>query len=491
MDPVSILLGCRGRAYVAECRDPLGVGPGGKVGSTIRRRLGTPMEMESRTGPSFSPGILALDQVSLRGGAASWHMAPPDILFLRTPTGTEVADIREVVSPASPAGFPIAWSTDCASVRTTGSTEPTGQRRQCRQSADSRGRPTAGEDDFSFDPDTGEVVRTSRSGGGFGLVFDDFGRAFTTYNINHLQHRFLLRKNAEQYPGFPPADLTASVSDHGEMSEIFPISAASTRPNHPSRRAISTLPGPGHPPLSTRFLRDLRDPPSWGRRGQSPYRDVLRPDGPGFSGRGAGIRVRVLRVPRARRSDPWVPKRSRRGTVPPRHAAGRYRAPDYIPEKVRRDLDLRAGADRGRIYRLYPTNAPQIAPVQPALDTADLPHPGRHPGPHQFLVAPDRPPTAGGTGRRHRRGIPSSGGNVGGPTLPRVAALWTLRGIHRLRAEDLLVGLQDLAPGVRENCMILAEDFHDEPRVHAAVCRARRIPTPRPVPNRIGAWGLE
>src|SRR5438552_3044747 len=45
--------------------------------------------------------------------------------------------------------------------------------------------------DFSFDPRSGNFATTSHGSGGFGLVFDDWGRSFVTHNINHIQHRFI------------------------------------------------------------------------------------------------------------------------------------------------------------------------------------------------------------------------------------------------------------------------------------------------------------
>ncbi|MFO1461520.1 MAG: PVC-type heme-binding CxxCH protein [Verrucomicrobiota bacterium] len=476
VDPVSICWDAAGRAYVAECRDyPLGVGPGGKVGSTIRRLEDTNGDGVPDRSVLFARDLSFVTSVTpWRGGILA--TAPPDILFLKDTNGDGVADIREVVLT----GFTRGVSDSLVNgLRFGPDNRIHGANGGNGGSVVNPRIPGVvlrlGEDDFSFDPDTGEVVRTGRSGGGFGLVFDDFGRAFTTYNINHLQHRFLLRKNAERYPGFPPADLTASVSDHGEMSEIFPISAASTRPNHPEQAGHFSAAGGLGILLSDAFPEDLRGSLLVGDVvGNLLHRDVLRPDGPGFS---AGRAQEESRSEFFSARDPAVrPVGAETGPDGALYLLDMQRDviehPDYIPEKVRRDLDLRAGADRGRIYRLYPTNAPQIAPVQPALDTADLPTLVATLGhtnswwrqtARRLLVE-----RADGTAEESLRRAATLGTNA----PARVAALWTLRGIHRLRAEDLLVGLQDLAPGVRENCMILAEDFHDEPRVHAAVCRA-------------------
>src|SRR5262249_19135842 len=47
--------------------------------------------------------------------------------------------------------------------------------------------------------------------------------------------------------------------------------------------------------------------------------------------------------------------------------------PEWIPEDVKHHLDLRAGADKGRIYRVYPEGAQlRVVPRLDQLDTAAL-----------------------------------------------------------------------------------------------------------------------
>ncbi|MBL9175687.1 MAG: c-type cytochrome [Verrucomicrobiales bacterium] len=483
VDPVSICWDAAGRAYVAECRDyPLGVGPDGKVGSTLRRLEDTDGDGVPDHSVLFARDLSFVTSVTpWRGGILA--AAAPDILFLKDTDGDGVADVREVVLT----GFTRGVSDSLVNgLRFGPDNRIHGANGGNGGSLVNPRTPGVvlrlGDDDFSFNPETGDVVRTGRSGGGFGLVFDDFGRAFTTYNINHLQHRFLLRRHAERYPGFPPADLTASVSDHGEMSEIFPISAAVTRPNHPEQAGHFSAAGGLGILLSDAFPQDLRGSLLVGDVvGNLLHRDVLQSDGPGFS---AGRAPAESRIEFFSSRDPAVrPVAAETGPDGALYILDMQRDviehPDYIPEKVRRQLDLRAGADRGRIYRLFPTNAPRVAPARPALDTADLPtlvatlgHPNswwrqtaRRLLVERADVAAEEPVRRAATQNTSATG--------------RVAALWTLRGIHRLRAEDVLAGLQDPASGVRENGMILAEEFLNDSRVRAAVCQVAADPDAR------------
>src|SRR4030095_8953056 len=89
--------------------------------------------------------------------------------------------------------------------------------------------------DFSFDPKSGDFTPTYHTSGGFGLVFDDWGRSFVTYNINHLQQRIIPARYLDRYPGFPPVEAPSSISEHREMSRIYPVSEPETRVNHPEQ----------------------------------------------------------------------------------------------------------------------------------------------------------------------------------------------------------------------------------------------------------------
>ncbi|MGB1674355.1 MAG: hypothetical protein ACPHRA_14125, partial [Limisphaerales bacterium] len=61
------------------------------------------------------------------------------------------------------------------------------------------------------------------------------GRSFTPHNINHMLQRILPVSAMERFMGYPMGDGTVSISDHGEMARIFPVSEAMTRVNHPEQ----------------------------------------------------------------------------------------------------------------------------------------------------------------------------------------------------------------------------------------------------------------
>ena len=152
--------------------------------------------------------------------------APPEIIFLKDTDGDGQADRREVLFRGFELGVTdsnvngLRWGLDNRLHGANGGNG--GAIRSLR-------RPDVvvplRRMDFSFDPASGDFKPTCESSGGFGLVFDDWGRSFVTYNIDHIQQRIIPARYLERFPGFPPTAVTASISDHGEMARIFPDNA--------------------------------------------------------------------------------------------------------------------------------------------------------------------------------------------------------------------------------------------------------------------------
>src|SRR5205807_6534247 len=105
------------------------------------------------------------------------------------------------------------------------------------------------------------------------------------------------------------------------------------------------------------------------------HRVVLEPDGPGLRGyRAPGETDREFLAS----SDAWFrPTMLKTGPDGALWVADMYRAviehPEWIPDDWEARLDLRAGSDEGRIYRVYPTGKkPRPIPRLDTLDTAGL-----------------------------------------------------------------------------------------------------------------------
>ncbi len=459
VDPVALCWDAAGRAFVAECRDyPYGVGPDGKIGSTIRL-----LEDTDRDGKPDKATVFARD-LSYVTSVTPWRDGvlaanAPDLTFLKDTDGDGVADERETILTGFQRGVSdslfnsLRYGLDH---RIHGANGGNGG------SLSSPRRPgeilALGNDDFALNPDTGAVERTGRSGGGFGLVFDDFGRVFTTYNINHLQHRFLSRRQADRFPGFASLDLTGSISDHEEMSRIFPISTALTRPNHPEQAGHFSAAGGMGRVASEAFPDELRGSIFvCDVVGNLVHRDLIVPDGPVF--RATRTAAEQTNEFLASRDPHFRPVGLETGPDGALYLLDMQRDviehPDYIPAKVREKQDVRAGEDRGRIYRIVPKGG--LKPARQNLaraGEAELVRQLANENQWWRLTAQRLL-----LERRAAGSIPGLRQVVAGsPTaVARLHALWTLEGLGALRGEELRRGLADTHPGIRENALWLAE----------------------------------
>ncbi|HTI70848.1 MAG TPA: PVC-type heme-binding CxxCH protein [Candidatus Limnocylindria bacterium] len=472
VDPVSLCFDETGAAYVAECRDyPNGVGPNGKVGSTIRRLEDTDGDGIPDKVTIFASGFsFATSVTPWRGGILV--SAPPEILYLKDTNGDGVADVRQVrvtgfirgVSDSLVNGlqFQLDNRIHGANGGSGGTIGPPGD---AEEKLDLQGF------DFSFDPDSGACERTWVSGGGFGLVFDRWGRPFTTYNINHIQHGYISWRHINLYRGFNPEGMTASISDHEEMAAIYPRSTPQTRPNHPEQAGYFSAAGGMGIIDSPAFPADLQGSILVGDVvGNLVHRDVIHSAGASFiASRAASETNREFLAS----TDPHF--RPVGAQVGPDHALYLLvmqreiiEHPDYIPARVKATANLRAGDDRGRIYRITPKGGlPPARDIAKSLRTSELVNHLADPNPWwrktaQRLIV--------------ERNLLDQAPNLrslvehSDSPLARLHALWTLQGLKQLDRAVLATGLKDSEPGVRENALQLAEPFlEDAPELQKAV----------------------
>lgn len=120
-----------------------------------------------------------------------------------------------------------------------------------------------------------------------------------------------------------------------------------------------------------------------------------------------------------------------------------------IPDSILAEVDLLSGRERGRIYRIAPRGftpppPPRLGQATPAELVRALENPNawwRETAQRLLFERQDR--SAAPALRRMLKFNASE--------LARLHALWTLSGLDDLREEDLLAGLGDAVPGVREN----------------------------------------
>lgn len=482
VDPVGLAFAADGVAYVAECRDyPYGADASGRPGSTVRRLADTDGDGRPDRSTVFASDLsYATSVLPWRDGVLA--LAPPEIVFLQDTDGDGRADRRTVVLRGLGLGVSDSLANSLR-YHLDGRVHVANGGNGGRLTSPLREGPPVvlGDHDFAFDPDTGEVELTARTGGGFGLVFDAWGRGFTTYNIDHIQHRFLPLAHARRNPGFPAVAITGSISDHGDMARIFPISEPETRPNHPEQAGHFSAAGGMGLCESPIFPRDLQGSIFvCDVVGHLVHRDVIRPDGPVF--RASRAFEDSDREFLASRDPSFRPVALETGPDGALYLLDMQREviehPDYIPQKVRASLDLRAGQDRGRIHRITPRGgAPRRFPRLSAMTPAQWVRHLGDPNPWVRLTA--------------QRLLQERQARETAPALRRLAiskvrpegrlhALATLRVLGVLQPSDLLTALADPHPGVRENALRWSEPWlASEAPLQARVLELSRDALPR------------
>jgi putative membrane-bound dehydrogenase-like protein len=458
VDPVALAFSSNGDLFVVEMRDyPYGLPPDGKPGGTIRLLRDTDGDGQADYAVVFARDL------SYPTSVTPWRRgilvaAPPQILYLEDSDGDDVADVREVIAEGFQRGVTdgnlsgLQWGLDNRIHGTKGASSAT-----VKSPLNDDPPLRLGGYDFALDPDTGKCTRTSESSAGFGLVFDAFGHAFSDYNVDYLQQHIVPSRYLENCAGLPRFETTVNISEHGKSARIFPVSAATTRLNHPEQSGhfsaasgMAILDSPLFPPTlgESILVADVV--------GNLVHRNRLREEGAIF--RGARVVEEKTSEFLASRESEFRPVSMAFGPDGALYLTDMRRSviehPDYIPPKVRATLDLRAGENRGRIYRIKPSD--RDLPLR--ADLAGL-------APREIATyLGSANPWSAETAQRllFEDQARSVGDAIRAATLKskrpetRARGLWSLQGLGILNDPEILAALQDEAPGVRENALILA-----------------------------------
>lgn len=461
VDPVALCFDAAGRMYVVEMRDyPYGIPPANPPGGAVRLLEDTDHDGRADRSVVFAENLSYPTSIApFRDGVIV--TAPPEIVFLRDTNGDGKADGREVLYRGFRRGVTdgnmsgLRWGLDNWLHGVNGG--PGGDVVSTRKRGDSL---RLGDLDFRLRPDTGEIETTYSTGGGFGLVFDEWGRSFTPHNVNHMQMRIMPARLLSRNPALPPVEGTHSISDHGEMARIFAISEAQTRPNHPEQAGHFSAGGAvgyvGHQD----YPADLAGSVTVADMvGNLIHRDVLSADGPILkASRSPGEQTKEFIASTDLTFRPTALELGPDGAL---YLADMQRAviehPDYIPAKMREKLDIRAGEDRGRIYRLMPRRGVALGPkviagMAPAELVEELgsPNQWRRMTAQRLIVENNHLVTTAPLEE-----LVKTGTNA----VARVHALWTLHGLGELGESVLAEALKDTASGVVENAIQIAASF--------------------------------
>ncbi|SIN81117.1 putative membrane-bound dehydrogenase domain-containing protein [Singulisphaera sp. GP187] len=449
-DPIAFDWGADGRLWVLEMGDyPLGRDGKGKAGGVIRT-------LEDTNGDGrYDKATLFLDDLAYPSGLLPWRngvlvAAAPDIFYVEDRDGDGKADHREVLFTGFREGNPqhrlngFELGLDGWVYGANG--DSGGEVRSIKTGAtvNINGR------DFRFQPDDGRFEAESGPTQ-YGRHRDDWGNWFGNNNPNWAWHFVLADSDLRRNPQFAAPDPKQMLEAD---NKLYPVSRTLARFNEPhSANRVTSANSP------TPYRDDL-----FGRHFESSlfasdpvhnlvHRMILEPDGATFVGkRGPDEAEREFLAS----TDNWTrPTMLKTGPDGALWIADMYRAviehPEWIPDDWEAKLDLRAGSEQGRIYRVHPVDQkPRPIARLDRLDTAglvaalDSPSGWQRDTAQRLLLH-----------KRDRAAAEPLRTLAAKSTRPktRLQALWTLQTLEELTASTVIGALSDPHPQVRRNAI--------------------------------------
>ena len=457
IDPVALTFDHNCQLYVVEMRDyPTGL-PKRSKGGSIKLLTDTNGDGKYDRITQFA------NKLSYPTSVMAWKegilvAAPPDIIYLEDKNGDGISDIRKTIVSGFKLGVTdsnfnsLRWGIDNWIHGANG-----GNGGRIRFSSNNAPTISLRNLDFRFKPNTLKLETTNQTGGGFGLVFNEWGHSFTTYNIDYLQQRIIPQKYIDQASNLPSFEATKNISIHGKMARIFPIAEAETRVNHPEQAGyFSSAGGMGYLGISgypddlsnSIFVCDVVS--------NLIHRNILKLEGGAF---------KAKRPPAEKTSEFFASKDNHfrpialeLGPDGALYLADMQREviehPDYIPSKLKKEMEIRGGETRGRIYRITPKSKDSKAITK--LDPIKLDN----------LEAEFASPNQWRRWTTQRLIYESQDSSLV-PQLRklirdnnhfvRLHALWSLQGLGEIQANDIIKGLNDSNPRIRENTIRITE----------------------------------
>ena len=456
-DPVAFDWGADGKLWVAEMGDyPSGTDGKGKAGGVVRW-------LEDADGDGrYEKSTVFLEGLNFPNGVMPWGKgvlisAAPEILYAEDTTGDGRADVRRVLFTGFREGNQqhrmngFALGLDNWIYAANGDSGGTITSKATGARTNISGR------DFRFKV-TGEFEAVAGQTQ-FGRWRDDWGNWFGNNNPNwlwyyHVPLRYLARN--------PQLAVGATRRNTFSSNRCFPISAKMVRPNQPQSYGHVTSANSATPYRGGLFGKDfarsvfISEPVH-----NLVHREVLVPEGVSFkSHRAAGEEKSEFLAS----TDNWFrPVQMKTGPDGALYIADMYRLviehPEWIPAAMQSRVDLRAGHDKGRIWRIVLKGAklrkiPPLdkLPTQQLVLALDHPNGWQRDTAQRLLIARNDP-------KSHQLLGSIAANTLRGKILPqaRIHALHTLTGLGALNKETLAAALRDDHSAVREHAVRLCE----------------------------------
>jgi len=479
-DPVALEFDEQGNGYVVEMYDyPYEAEPGKGRG---RIRILKDTNGDGRIDKS----IIFAENVTEATSILPWKgglivTAAPNILYMKDTNGDGKADIREVLFSGF---FQNNSEAQITSLRLGIDNwiyaNNRGQSGMVTYSKTPGAPPISVRGaDFRFRLDR-DQFELETGPGQFGQTIDDWGHRFFTENSIHLQQAVIPWRYTHRHPFLSVTKFNVDISDHQEImfqkteapywraertrqrNEMYKEAGMNrveyARDRFTGASGGTIYNGDGLPKefYGNIFTTDVS--------GNLVHRDILSPNEKSpimTAKRGEQEKDKEFMFS----TDTWF--RPITFTVGPDgylYVLDYYRqhieTPVSIPDELKADMDFMAGSDKGRIYRILPTDAqlktPKIdlknASGEKLVDLLSHANGWWRMQAQRLLVE-----------RGDKSVIPSLKSLISKSedSRARLHAIYVLEGLNSLTAEIVRQAVQDAAPGVRENGLMLAEKFPD------------------------------
>ena len=459
-DPIFVDWGADGRMWVVEMGDyPFHE----RDGKTYHGRVKV-LEDTNDDGV-YDKATIFLDNLRYPTGLAIWKngvfvSSVPEVFFAEDTDGDGRADKRTAILTGFAKGNPqhlvngFSWGLD--GWLYGGNGDSGGEVTDV-----STGKKYQLSGDFRFHPQTGEF-QPQAGRAQYGRWRDDFGNWFANNNANLGWHYFLESRYLARNPSLAIPTLRRNLNPNG--TKIFPVSTPMRRLNQAD--LVNTLTS-GCNPMPYRdslFGADygssifICEPAS-----NLVHREVLTADGISFTSRRA---VDDAQSEFLASEDHWSRfVQARTGPDGCLYVVDFYRLilehPEWIPSQMLAYLDVRAGSDMGRIYRIRPTTRHRTTPKLAALNDEAL--------------AAQLGSTNGwvrDTAQRLliERGAQWRSDTLSGSTAAQVQQLWTMHTLGTLKPTLLLNAMRDKDARLREHAARLAENHLNNDAVLTGLC---------------------
>ena len=373
--PIAFAWGPDGKFWVVEMGDyPLGVDGKGKPGGKIKF-------LESTKGDGiYDKATVFLDNLSFPTGVMPWRKGvlvtcAPEIFYAEDTDGDGKADLRVPLYLGFGEGNQqhrvnsLVWGLDnwiyCANGDSNGAIRSV----KTGATVDISGR------DLRIRPDTGDLdPQSGRTQ--YGRSRDDWDNWFGNNNSNPMYHFALADHYLRRNPHLAAPNPRVQVSVVPGTSRVYPVSRTLPRFNDPGVANHFTS------ACSAIVYRDDLFGPAFANNTfvSEPvhnliHREIMTPKGVTFTSHRAADEEQAEFLAS---SDNWFrPTMIQTGPDGALWVADMYRQviehPEWIPKDWQKRLDLRAGHDKGRIYRVYPVGRrPRPIPRLDGLDVAGL-----------------------------------------------------------------------------------------------------------------------